>query len=291
VLLAILALVIAGGLYATGVLQIRTEELRTTSDGVELSGLLATPRFGSPPFPTVVVVHGSGPAASTTSRALRGFVAKLVPEGFAVLIHDKRGSGSSGGSLPNTGLAGTEAELRILAADVEAWVALLKRHKAIDAERIGLLGGSQAGWVMPLVAARDPELVFVVAISGPTVTLGEEDDFSKLTGDDPGRFAPGQLTEAEISSRLEAYSGPAWYDPAPSLQAMRQPSLWLFGGLDRSVPTELCRKRIASLPADVAERMDVRWYPQGDHSLRLPDGSRIDYWSDLTGWMLERVKP
>jgi hypothetical protein len=49
----------------------------------------------------------------------------------------------------------------------------LKSRGDIDTAQIGLLGVSQAGWIMPLAAARAKDLAFLISISGAGVSPAE----------------------------------------------------------------------------------------------------------------------
>jgi pimeloyl-ACP methyl ester carboxylesterase len=50
----------------------------------------------------------------------------------------------------------------------------LKSRKEIDAKRIGVWGLSQGGWLGPLAASRSADVAFVIAVSGPGVSPGEQ---------------------------------------------------------------------------------------------------------------------
>ena len=90
------------------------------------------------------------------------FARFLIRRGIAVLGYDKRGVGGSTGDW-NT------ASFEDLAGDVVAAFGYLKTRSDIDATQIGLLGVSQAGWIMPLAAVRAKDLAFVISISGAGV--------------------------------------------------------------------------------------------------------------------------
>jgi uncharacterized protein len=60
-----------------------------------------------------------------------------------------------------------------LAGDVVAAFDYLKTSADIDSSQIGLLGWSQAGWVMPLAAVRAKDLAFLISISGAGVPAAE----------------------------------------------------------------------------------------------------------------------
>ena len=115
--------------------------------GVRLAGRLILPA-GKGPFPAVVIVPGSVPAHRDTYDLWALFFAS---RGFAALTYDKRGVGNSTGQYIR---AATDENLRNLASDALAGVAWLRGRRDIDPRRIGLSGGSQAGWVIALAASR-----------------------------------------------------------------------------------------------------------------------------------------
>jgi alpha/beta superfamily hydrolase len=88
------------------------------------------------------------------------FARFLIRHGMAVLTYDKRGVGGSTGDW-NT------ASFEELASDVVAGFRYMKTRDDIDSTHIGLLGVSQAGWVMPLAALRAKDIAFLISVSGP----------------------------------------------------------------------------------------------------------------------------
>ena len=189
--------VIDGSSFAR--LPFRQLEVRFRSGGVTLSGTLTVPP-GAGPHPAVAWVHGSG----RTARAyLPDLQALLLHYGIAVLAYDKRGIGQSGGSYP--GESPNPFTIDTLARDAEAAVRFLATRPEIDHDRIGLAGHSQAGWIIPLAATREPAIRFAVIFSGPAVTADENDHYQNLTGE--GETLP-TLSEQEIDARVLA-EGPA----------------------------------------------------------------------------------
>ena len=140
----------------------RREDVRFSSGSVQLSGTLIQPIRGGK-HPAVVLVHASGAA---DREQILPFARFLVRRGMAVLGYDKRGVGSSTGDW-NT------ASFDDLAGDVVAAVEYLRTRQDIDGTEIGLLGWSQAGWVMPLAAVRVKDLAFLISVSGAGVTAAE----------------------------------------------------------------------------------------------------------------------
>jgi pimeloyl-ACP methyl ester carboxylesterase len=142
---------------------VRPELISFTNGRVVLRGLLLTPQ---PPTSdaTVIMVHGSGPA---TRDSFGGLEQLLVRRGIPVLIYDKRGVQDSTGDWQT-------ASLEDLATDVLAAVKFLKRR---GIARIGLWGGSQGGWIVPVVAARSKDVDFIISVAGSGVTPAEQELF------------------------------------------------------------------------------------------------------------------
>lgn len=145
------------------------DEVTFASGDVTLAGTLTLPP-GEARVPAVVLITGSGP--QDRDEAILGhkpflLLADLLTRaGVAVLRVDDRGVGGSTGS-------DVDATYDDLAGDVEAGLDLLAAHPRIDAERIGLLGHSQGGYLAPYVAARRDDVAFVVIVAGPAVDGGE----------------------------------------------------------------------------------------------------------------------
>jgi uncharacterized protein len=140
----------------------KREDVRFSNRDVQLAGTLVAPSKGGK-HPAIVLVHGSG--AENREHVLP-FARFLIRHGIAVLGYDKRGVGQSTGDW-NT------ATYEDLARDAAAAVAYLKTRRDIDASQIGLLGWSQAGWILPLAALRTKDVAFVISISGAGVTTAE----------------------------------------------------------------------------------------------------------------------
>jgi len=135
------------------------EDVRFPSGDIQLAGTLTRPAKGGK-LPIVILVHGSGPENRDYMLPWARF---LIRHGIAVLAYDKRGVGGSTGDW-NT------ASFDDLAGDVVAAFDYLRTRRDIDPSQIGLLGISQAGWVMPLAANRAKGLAFLISISGAGIS-------------------------------------------------------------------------------------------------------------------------
>lgn len=138
------------------------EYVRFSSGDVRLGGTLISPLTPGK-HPAMILVHGSG---AENREYMLPFARFLIRHGMAVLAYDKRGVGESTGDW-NT------ASFDDLAADVVAAFEYLKSRIDIDAAQIGVLGVSQAGWIMPIAAARARDLAFLISISGAGVPVAE----------------------------------------------------------------------------------------------------------------------
>jgi uncharacterized protein len=140
----------------------KREDIRFSNGGVQLTGMLISPATGGK-HPAIVLVHGSG---AQNRESMLPWSRFLIRHGVAVLGYDKRGVGGSTGDW-------ITASFDDLAGDVVGAVDYLKSRGDIDPEQIGLLGVSQAGWIMPLAAVRSKDLAFLISISGAGVPAAE----------------------------------------------------------------------------------------------------------------------
>ena len=154
-------------------------------------------------------------------------------------------------------------EFERLAADAIAGVKMLAKRPDIDTNRIGVWGISQAGWIIPIIAARAPEVDFTVILSGPISTLGQEDYFSRLTGE--GRTEVPKRSRAEIAALMAAHK-PTGFDPIPFIRQMRIPGVWIFGGNDDSVPVDLSIVALKGLQKE-GYPFELSWFPTGNHAM------------------------
>lgn len=215
--------------------QVRTEEVRVPAGDVVLAGALHRPeRPGR--NPGVVIVHGSGP----TTREAAGFWTDLcIACGLVTLVLDKRGTGKSTGVYEGWDVKTTEAMFGRLAADAEHAVRWLARQPGVDASRLGLVGGSQAGWVMPLAASREPSIRFLFIGEGVPLAAGIEEAHSTYLDGVAiyGKSRPTLRQIAAADAFAEDYIGERGFDPSPILERLEIPVMWTYGLYDEAIPT------------------------------------------------------
>ena len=140
----------------------KREDVAFSNGGIRLAGTLISPAtLGK--HSAIILVHGSG---AEDREYMLPFARFLIRHGVAVLGYDKRGVGGSTGDW-NT------ASFADLAGDVVAAFEYLKTRDDIDRRQIGVLGVSQAGWVMPLAAIRAKDIAFLISVSGAGVSPAE----------------------------------------------------------------------------------------------------------------------
>lgn len=225
------------GLLATGALpqdDVRVEEITFSSHSTKLAGSLVLPKDRAVTA-AVVFVHGSGRQTRSMLWARR-----FAAEGIAAFVYDKRGAGASEGSYEEEQSVG-EKNITLLADDAAAAFDAISGRDSLKNVPIGFAGISQAGWIVPIAAAKCPSSKFVVLWSGPVCRVSEEDIYSKYTSDRDADEAPPY--ETALKSRTEQYVWPDFLgkdtDPKESLEKLSIPGLWIFGGRDGSIPVDL----------------------------------------------------
>jgi hypothetical protein len=263
-----------------------TERATLSSGGIRLAARLLRPT-GRGPFPAVVIVPGSVPAHVDTYDLWALF---FVSRGFAVLSYDKRGVGASTGRYVR---AATDANLRALASDALAGVEWLRGRRDIDATRIGLSGGSQAGWAIAIAATRSAHVRFAALQSGPAMSVGRQLAYDALTKG--GLVAPD---DAQIRSTLAGVPD-SGFDPRADLSALRIPVLWQQGAVDRRMYTPETLDDLNTIESTGTHAFTVNVYPGGAHSLRLTAGGTLSeekasfgfvpgVFQDLADWLRGR---
>lgn len=145
--------------------QYRSDTVLFHNGDIALSGTLSFPQGEEGPYPAIVLIAGSG--AQNRDSNLMGFkVFKIMADAFnqsgiAVLRYDERGVGESTGKSV---MQSTTAEL---AKDAAAAVDYLYERPEIDNSKIGMLGHSEGGIIVPKVAVETGRVAFLLLLAGP----------------------------------------------------------------------------------------------------------------------------
>ena len=224
---------------------IKIENVTFKSEGVTLAGSILTPKKT---FAAVVIVHGSDPV----KREME-FAKRLAKEGITVLTYDKRGVGESGGVYvgPSVGTNNIDTtNLNLLSHDANAAVNTFRNYLKDKKIPIGLVGFSQAGWIIPIAASKNPQIEFMVLFSCPTITTLEQLRFQFYTNGNNNFWE----NHTEADAREHTKNDPDRYqfvatDPKDSLNTLSIPGLWLFGEKDIQIPVKLCMEQLNTLKA------------------------------------------
>ena len=108
----------------------------------------------------LVALHGAG-EGGRDAELYRHLHELLPAAGVGVVTFDRRGEGESTG----------DSSRGRFEEQVEDALAVLR---AVDAERVGLWGISQGGWIGPLAAAASDDVAFLVLIASTGVTPSEQ---------------------------------------------------------------------------------------------------------------------
>ncbi|WP_438710664.1 alpha/beta hydrolase family protein [Aquimarina muelleri] len=220
---------------------IKTENVTFESEGVKLSGTIYSPKN---PHSAFVIVHGSDQVPRMTK-----FAKRLAQNNIMVLTYDKRGVGESGGFYagPEVGTNNISIEnLNLLAKDASSAVNFL--HKKQEDLPIGLIGASQAGWIIPIVAKKNQLVELMVLFSCPTITTLEQLRFQFYT-DNREDFWENHTEEdarEHIKNDPDKYQFKAT-DPKDALKTLSIPGLWLFGEKDIQIPVKMCIEHLNTL--------------------------------------------
>lgn len=286
------------------------ETVQFQNGAVTLVGTLLTPATPGP-HPALVIVHGARP---NEREPYRRFASDLfVKHGVAVLIYDKRGYGDSSGE-PNT------ASLYDLADDASAAVRYLQRRPDVDPTRIGLQGDSQAGWIMPIVATRTPDVAFIVMVAASAVSPAQQEAFSLETRlrsaglaewmVDSGRqarqlmddyaYAVHQGRLPAIAALRDVISLRTDHDPVPVLEQVTQPILIILGEDDQVVSTQRSATIFDTALRKAGNRdYTIIVYPNANHGIQVPTtnakGETVmvfveGYRDTMTHWVLAHVR-
>jgi dipeptidyl aminopeptidase/acylaminoacyl peptidase len=203
----------------TGRVHRMEERTVAAPDGYPVHGWVTTPP-GPGPHPVLLTVHG-GPF-SQYGWTLFDETQVYVSAGYAVVQCNPRGS-SGYGSAHGRVIQGSWGELD--AADVLAFLDAALQDPALDAGRVGIMGGSYGGYLTTLLLGRTTR--FAAAISERAFT----DPVSFVGSSDIGWFFPDVYLGTE-PERMTAQSALA------SAGAITTPTLVIHSEEDWRCPVE-----------------------------------------------------
>jgi pimeloyl-ACP methyl ester carboxylesterase len=232
----------------------------------------------------------------------------LPPAGIGVLTFDRRGEGESTGE-PSRGLFAVQADDALAFAD------------AVEAERVGLWGISQGGWVAPLAATRSERVAFLVLLASTGVTPADQMRYAVAEqirraglGDEAAARAVELRARAEawirgdedptLAADLAAAAGEPWWEfvflpgelpPEQEADELRStlaeaifaevhvPTLLFYGDADSWTPVQ---PSIDAWRRARGDRVEIAVLPNTGHEPTLPTGQiSPEYERTLVEWV------
>ena len=226
----------------------------------------------------LIIVHGSAPSTYEDVSYYTRLGTKL---GMAVLAFDKRGVGKSSGTYEYFTVEGSNEWFDLLASDVLACLTWLKSEPELRNAKFGLLGGSQAGWIMPLAASKTQNVDFMIIGEGVSVSAGEEHYFSQLTEDG----GENGISIQEAHKKLQNFNGERGFDPRNILKDMDAMALWFLGTNDPVIPVDATLETLNQIDNP---NFKVVLLPDGDHNFRnTRTGETYNLIDFIEPWLVE----
>lgn len=286
---------------------ITEERVQIPGSAQPLDATLALPNRAEKPSGLVVFVHGDGPADASRDSFYRPLWEALARAGYASVSWNKPGvQGAQGNWLHQS--------MHDRAVETEAVLAWARGRGDIDPHRIGVWGISQAGWVLPEVAANHPELQFMILV-GPAINWLRQGEYNLLAelrargagdseiaaalarraesvrllraGADYSRYLASGIDDPPMSAdRWRFVSTNYTSDVTPQLSGIKIPVLLILGADDRNVDVaETERVYRAQLPPN---QLTVRTFPDASHSIAK---ASLDHHQGLRAFLVAVFAP
>ena len=248
----------------------------TSFDGTRVQGFLATPagHDGAETLPVIHRIHG-GPHGMY-GYSFSDFNELLLAEGYAVVFINPRGSTGYGQAFADGTLkawGGGDYQDLMIGVDTA-----LARYDFLDAERMGVTGGSYGGFMTNWVVTQTDRY-------DAAVTVASVSNLVSFYGTSLYQL----LIETEFGGMPWDDYDLLWkYSPMAHVQNVTTPTLLLHGEQDMDVPiTQAEEFYIALKKLDVPARF-VR-YPNEGHGVRQPQ-HREHYYREIMNWFATHIE-
>jgi pimeloyl-ACP methyl ester carboxylesterase len=238
------------------------ERIEASLDGVPLAANLRRPAGVARP-PLVLLI----PGLDSTKEEFFHHENVFLVRGMATLSMDGPGQGETGFGL-------------VIRPDYEVAVAAvlstLGGRDDLDLDRVGAVGVSLGGYYAPRAAAFEPRIRALAAISGPYEFAEQWDSLPPLTRE-AFIVKSGARDEQEGRERARALSlrGVA--------AEIRQPALFVTGGLDRIVPWQQTERAAREAPNAT--------FVLFEHGSHVCSNVPYLYRPLMADWMAEQLEP
>lgn len=277
------------------------QEISFETEDAVLSGTLVMPRGVKTP-PIALIVHGDGAQDRFSSGGYLPLINALVDEGIGVFSWDKAGvEASSGNWLDQT--MNDRADEALAARDA------ISALEGVNVNRIGFLGFSQAGWVLPRIADQTVP-AFTVIVGGAVswrdqgiyysrvrmLSKGvKQDIIAKRLADRNRKYdalfdastAPPVQTGMD-ATRFKFVADAYWENSTETLSGMKGPLLAIWGEGDQNVDAHANSVIYKEQLAPLSEERKVIVVPNATHGLLRADLYNYQLSSDWP-WYLQYI--
>ncbi|NTS77512.1 alpha/beta hydrolase [Catenovulum sp. SM1970] len=172
-------------------------DIEFSAAGNQLSGVMVLPENpdiqAGKDMPIVIFVHGDGALNADTYGYYRPIFSALAERGIASLSWSKAGvEGSSGNWLAQS--------MQDRAEEVKSAIQYIQQQ-GYSTKRIGVLGFSQAGWVIPYLA-DEPNIDFITLVGGAINWRTQSQYLIKQRLLSSGQIKPG---EPDVANAIAEY--------------------------------------------------------------------------------------
>ena len=269
----------------------------------ELYGQFLAPFENQTSKATLIFVHGDGPMDHEAQGYYPFIWNQLRQEGFAIFSWDKPGIGKSSGNWLNQSMRDRQNE-------VQAAIATLKQHKLNANGKIGVIGFSQAGWIIPPILARNNQIDFAIGIGFATSWIEQGQYYTRTKYRLNHEQTEADLALKRLDSQIQFLNSAPSYDAYLKFETgdpmsqdrfnfvlknfksdslhyyanISQPMLVLWGDSDLNVDGQSELHKIANtLPQNSNIRLD--FIPNAGHAMlnsKVFDTQKFTLWQWLT---------
>ncbi|MFC4588941.1 alpha/beta hydrolase family protein [Sphaerisporangium corydalis] len=241
-----------------------TEVSFTGAGGLAMHGTVLSPVGAKTALPGMVLVHGAG---ATLRTKLMGEAIAFAHQGLSVLVYDKR----------TLGYSLFHRSYSQLADDAIGGIAALRAQPGVDPAKVGIWGLSEGGWVAPMAAARSKDIAFLVTVGANAMQPLRQQTWAVAAGLRKAGVSGSLIDHAELNLYRTIADGgmfpEPYYDARPTIAAVRQPVLGIWGVDDLlTPPVENPPMFAKALQQGGNEHYTFRYFAGADHAAhRTPD--------------------
>eukprot|EP00435_Cladocopium_sp_Y103_P078419 s1_g2158.t1 len=252
------------------------QEIHFPTDQGSMVGTLILPD-DVPAAPIAIFVHGDGPQDRFGGDGYLVPMKLLLDAGIGVFSWDKPGVGASDGNWMHQSM--DERTLEAVAA-LEA----VQKASQVDASKVGFVGFSQAGWVVPAAVGPGSNAAFAVLVGG---AVNWEEQGAYYSRRRVGLDLPPSGTRSEMSDDRRAFvTRNQGADALAALAQVQVPFLAIYGADDLNVDARRNAETYERALGTLRRENSVVIVPDATHGLLRSDMFNFQLSTDWPGWAI-----